>query len=89
MNIRPLGENVLIEPHKTEKKTATGIYLPEQSSDERKQQGKVMAVGPSEKITVKKGQKVIFKRYGSSEEIEMNGTSYLLIESKDILAVVE
>ncbi len=87
--IRPLGENVLVQPTKPEKKTATGIYLPENATDERRQEGKVIALGTSKEITVKKGEKVIFKRYGSSEEIEVAGESYILVNYKDILAVVE
>ncbi len=87
--IRPLGENVLIQPMKPEKKTATGIYLPENATDERRQEGKVMALGTSKDITVKKGEKVIFKRYGSSEEIEIAGEPYILVNHKDILAVIE
>lgn len=87
--IRPLGENVLVQPMKPEKKTATGIYLPESATDERRQEGKVIALGTSKDITVKKGEKVIFKRYGSSEDIEVAGESYILVSYKDILAVIE
>lgn len=84
-----MGENVLIQPVKPEKKTAAGIYLPENASEERRQEGKVIALGTSPDITVKKGEKVIFKRYGSSEEIEVHGEPYMLVNYKDILAVIE
>ncbi len=87
--IRPLGENVLIQPMKPEKKTATGIYLPENAGEERRQEGKVMAIGSSKDIAVKKGERVLFKRYGSSEEVEVAGEAYILVNYKDILAVVE
>lgn len=89
MNVRPLGENVLIQPSKPEKKTATGIYLPEDAHEERKQEGKVVALGTSKEITVKKGERVVFKRYGSNEEIEVAGEPYVLVNYKDILAVIE
>lgn len=89
MNVRPLGENVLIQPTKPEKKTATGIYLPENINEERRQEGKVVAVGTDKDMAVKKGEKVIFKRYGSSEEIEVAGEPYILVNYKDILAVIE
>lgn len=89
VNVKPLGENVLVQPTKPEKKTATGIYLPESASEERRQEGKVVALGTSKEITVKKGEKVIFKRYGSSEEIEVAGEPYVLVSYKDILAVIE
>ncbi|MEP7163018.1 MAG: co-chaperone GroES [Candidatus Moraniibacteriota bacterium] len=87
--IRPLGENVLLLPEKQEKKTATGIYLPENTTEERRQQGKVVAIGDDKKISVKKGQAVIFKRYGSTEEIEVGDQEYLLVNCKDILAIIE
>ncbi|TXH01249.1 MAG: co-chaperone GroES [Candidatus Moraniibacteriota bacterium] len=87
--IRPLGENVLIQPVKPEKKTATGIYLPETASEERRQEGKVVALGNSKDIAVKKGERVLFKRYGSSEEVEVAGEEYILVNHKDILAVIE
>lgn len=89
VNVRPLGENVLIQPTKPEKKTATGIYLPDNASEERRQEGKVVALGTSKDITVKKGEKVVFKRYGSSEEIDVAGEAYMLVNYKDILAVIE
>lgn len=89
ISIRPLGENVLIQPTKPEKKTATGIYLPESASEERRQEGKVVALGTSKDIAVKKGERVVFKRYGSSEEIDVAGEPYLLVNHKDILAVID
>lgn len=87
--IRPLGENVLIQPMKPEKKTSTGIYLPESVGEDRRQEGKVVALGTSKDIAVKKGEVVVFKRYGSSEEIDVAGEPYLLVNSKDILAVID
>lgn len=87
--IRPLGENVLVIPEKPTTKTASGIYLPETKSEGGKQQGKVAAVGDSKDIVVKKGQSVIFKRYGSSEEVLLGETEYILVNTKDILAVIE
>jgi chaperonin GroES len=87
--IQPLGENVLIQPAKIEKKTATGIYLPETASEERRQQGIVVAIGDDTSIKLKKGASVIFKRYGSSEEVEIDGVEYVIVAYKDILAVIE
>ena len=88
IDVKPLGENVLIHPEKPEQKTSAGIYLPDTASQERSQIGKVMAVGESDKIKVKAGQKVIFKRYGG-EEIKIEGEEYLIANYKDILAVVK
>jgi chaperonin GroES len=87
MNVKPLGENILIYPEKPEQKTSAGIYLPDTASQERSQIGKVMAVGESEKIKVKTGQKVVFKRYGG-EELKIDGEEYMIANYKDVLAIV-
>lgn len=87
-NVKPLGENVLVFPEKPEQKTSAGIYLPETASQERPQQGKVIAVGDSDKIKVKKGQHVIFNRYGGTE-IKIDGEEYLVTSYKDILAIID
>ena len=86
-NIKPLGENVLILPEKLEQKTSAGIFLPDTAREERPQQGRVMVVGESEKIKVSVNQKVIFNRYGGTE-VKIGTEEYLLVASKDILAVV-
>lgn len=85
--IRPLGENVLIQIEKAEQKTEAGIFLPETAKEDRSQFGRVMAIGESEKIRVKTGEKVIFRLYGG-EEITVQGEKYLLTNYKDILAVI-
>lgn len=86
-NVKPLGENVLIHPEKPEQKTAAGIYLPDTANQERSQLGSVVATGDSDKIKVKAGQKVVFRRYGG-EEIKVDGNEYLITNYKDILAVI-
>lgn len=87
VSVKPLGENVLVRPEKAEQKTAAGIYLPETAKEERSQFGTVVAIGESDKIKVKAGQKVIFRLYGG-EEITVSGEKYLLTSYKDILAIV-
>lgn len=70
-NIKPLFDNVLIKPEEAVAKTATGIYLPD-SAKEKPQKGTVMAVGPGATdnngkivpMQVKKGQKVMYKKWG-------------------------
>ncbi|HLC95443.1 MAG TPA: co-chaperone GroES [Patescibacteria group bacterium] len=86
-HVKPLGENILIHPEKPEQKTSAGIYLPDTASQERSQLGKVIAVGESDKIKVKAGQEVIFRRYGG-EEIKMDGEEYLIASYKDVLAII-
>lgn len=87
MNVKPLGKNILVLPQKIEKKTNTGIFLPETATQERPQQGKVMAVGESDKILVKTGQTVIYTRYGGTE-IKIDDKEYLIIKNDDVLAVI-
>ncbi len=88
INVTPLGENVLVHPEKPAEKTAAGIYLPETVSQERSQLGEVVAIGESDKIKVKTGQKILFRRYGG-EEVKIEGEEYLIASYKDILAIIE
>ena len=86
--IRPLGENVLVKMTKKETKTKSGIVLPDTVSEDRPQEGKVVAVGGSKLIKVKKNQRVIFAKYSGSE-MKINEEEYLIIKNEDILAVIE
>jgi chaperonin GroES len=86
--VKPLGKNVLVKPEKQDKKTKTGLYLPETASEERPQEGKVIAVGDNKDIKVKKNQTVIFRQF-SGTEVKIDGEDYLIIKNEDILAVVE
>jgi chaperonin GroES len=88
IRIQPLGENVLVRIESKETKTASGLYLPENATGEREQQGTVVAVGSDKEIKVKKGDTVIFKRYGTSEELKLAGADHILLNYKDVLAVV-
>jgi len=87
VNIQPLGKNILVLPQKAEKKTGTGIFLPDTATEERPQQGKVIAVGESDKIVVKAGQTVIYTRYGGTE-VKIDDTDYLIVKNEDVLAVI-
>jgi len=88
--IKPIGENILVKIKKEEKKTSSGIVLPETVSGEKPQEGEVIEVGNSEKIDekIKKGVKVIFAKYSGSE-LEIDKEEYLLLKAEDILAVIE
>ena len=88
ITVKPLGENVLVKPEKADKKTKSGIYLPENASEERPQEGKVIAIGDSEKIKVKKNQRVIYNRY-SGTEVKIDNEGYLIVKNNEILAVIE
>ena len=96
MKIKPLSNHILIEPIKEEEKTKTGILLPETAEKERPEQGKVIAVGPGRKtpsgkiipLDVKKGDLVLFKKYGP-DEVKIGDKEYLIAKEEDILAILE
>jgi len=96
MRIKPLSDYILIEPIKPEEKTKTGILLPETAEKERPEQGRVIAVGPGKRmesgkvvpVRVKKGDKVLFTKYGPTE-IKVNDKEYLIAREDDILAIIE
>ena len=90
MNIKPLGERVLIKQTKKEERTKGGIYIPDSAKEERKE-GEVIAVGTfkdGKELPLKKGDKVIYGGY-SSEEIEIEKEKHVFVEFKDILAKFE
>jgi chaperonin GroES len=94
-NIKPLFDNILIRPLEAEDRTSSGIILPD-SAKEKPQIGEIVAVGPGkvtpkgekELIVVKVGQKVMYKKWGGNE-VKVNGEELVLVEQKDILAVLE
>jgi chaperonin GroES len=91
MNIKPLGDRVVVKVMDTEERTESGIVLPD-TAKERPQQGKIVAVGPSasEKagIDLKEGDRVIYSKYGGTE-IKYEGEEYLILNCEnDILAVI-
>lgn len=89
MHIKPLGKRVLIKPVKEEERTAGGIYIPE-TAKEKKKQGIVVETGTADEkeIPIKKGDTILYTGY-SSEELEMNGEKYLILDTKDIIAKIE
>ncbi len=87
MKIIPLNDRVLIKPTVSEEKTASGLYIP-QTSQEKTQVAEVIAIGDSEDIKVKVGQKVLHDKYAGTE-IKADGEDYLIVTAGDILAVIE
>jgi chaperonin GroES len=97
-NLQPTAGYILVKPVQLQKKTASGIYLPD-SHDEKPQQAKVVSVGPDEitdsgaKRTApcKKGDLIIYKKWGGNEvKLGLGDKDELLfIEFKDVLAVVK
>lgn len=95
MNIKPLGDRVIIKPIAEDITTKAGIVLPETVEKEKAEKGEVLAVGPGRvldngevaPITVKVGDKVMFKKY-SPDEIKIDGQELLVISESDILAII-
>jgi chaperonin GroES len=94
-NIKPLFDYVLVKPVKSEEVLPSGIVIPD-SAKEKPQIGEIMAVGPGAHnedgklipMLVKIGQKVLYKKWGGNE-VKVGMEEWLLIEQKDVMAVVE
>ena len=85
MNVKPLGNRVIIEPKKTEEKTKGGIYLPDTAQDSENI-GTVVAISESIKEPqFKVGDKVMFEKYGG-KEISDNEQKFVVIDYKDVIA---
>lgn len=91
--IKPLFDNVLIKPVEAQERTASGIILPD-TAKEKPQIGIVMATGPGKieegkliPVTVKEGQKVMYKKWGGNE-VKVGNEEWTMVEEKDILAVL-
>jgi chaperonin GroES len=89
LNIKPLGDRVLVEPAQAETKTAAGIIIPD-TAKEKPQRGKVIAVGAGKKdepMTVKEGDLVLYGKY-SGTEITVDGVEFLIMRESDIYAII-
>jgi chaperonin GroES len=93
VKLNPCAGYLLIEPAEAQSRTASGIYLPE-TSDEKPQKGKILAIGADEvtehgatrKSQVKVGDVVIYKKWGGNE-VKIDNKEYLFVKFEDILAV--
>lgn len=94
-NITPASGYILVEPKKLEKKTESGIVLPD-SHEEKTQQGKVIAVGSSlvtdygtkKESPCKVGDHVVYKEWGGSEYKD-GDKEYMLLKFEDIMAIIK
>lgn len=95
MQLRPLGDRVLVKPDQAEEKTASGLYI-SKGAQEKPQRGSVIAVGAGKlddngnriPVDVKVGDVIIYGKYGGNE-IKIDGEDYLLMRDSDIYAIVE
>ncbi len=95
MNLKPLGDNLIVKPQKEEEKNS-GIVVPEEGKDKMPEKGEVVAVGPGRVLengnrlpmNVKVGDKIMFKKY-TTEEVKIDGEEYLVVAESNVVAVVE
>ena len=94
LNLLPTAGYILIEPSESQKRTESGIYLPDSANPEKPQKGKVLAVGEEEvlgngvkrKSPVKAGDMVVYKKWGGNE-LKVDNKEYLFVKFEDILAI--
>ncbi len=95
MKLKPLGDRVVVKAEdEQEARTASGLVIPD-TAKEKPQLGKVLAVGPGEvndkgertPPDVKEGDTVVYSKYGGTE-IKFEGQEYLILSSRDLLAII-
>ncbi len=95
INLKPLGDRLVVEPIEQEEVTPGGIVLPE-TAKEKPQQGKVLAVGPGARdeqgkrieMDVKVGDRVLYAKYAGTE-FKVDGKKLLILRESDVLAIIE
>jgi chaperonin GroES len=95
MNLKPLGDRLIVEPIEQEEITASGIMLPE-TAKEKPMQAKVLAIGPGARqengsriaIDVSKGDTVLYAKY-TGTEVKIENKKYLILNETDVLAIVQ
>ena len=95
MKIRPLNDRVLVQRMEEETTTKGGIIIPD-TAKEKPAEGKVIAVGNGRlgddgkrvALEVKKGDRVLFSKYGGTE-VKVAGNEYLIMREDDILGIIE
>ncbi|MEE9373803.1 MAG: co-chaperone GroES [Saprospiraceae bacterium] len=90
MKLKPINDRVVVKPAPADEKTKGGIIIPD-TAKEKPQRGKVVAVGPGkdgEKMTVKKGDKVLYGKY-AGQELQYDGDDLLIMREDDILVILD
>jgi chaperonin GroES len=96
MNLKPLDDRIVVRPNEAETQTASGLVIPD-TAKEKPQQGEVLAVGPGKRsetsgelipVDIKVGDTVLYSKYGGTE-VTVKGEDILVLNSRDVLAVVE
>jgi chaperonin GroES len=95
INLKPLGDRVVVEPVEQEEMTASGLVLPE-TAKEKPQKGVVLAAGPGARdddgkrvgLDVSVGETVLFAKYAGTE-FKVDGKKLLILKESDLLAIVD
>ena len=96
MNIKPIGDHIVVKTIKEEEVTASGIVLPDTMDTEKKAQGEVISIGPGKllengqraQMEVKIGEVILYKKWGG-DEVKVDGQEYKIITQEDVLAVLK
>ncbi len=96
MQIKPLGDKVIVKASSKEEKTKSGIVLPDTADKEKPEQGEVIAVGPGKLLdngsrapmSVKVGDKILFKKY-SPDEFKIDKEEFLVLSEGEIIGIIE
>jgi len=96
MEIKPLGDRIVVKPLEAEAKTKGGIVLPD-TAKEKPQEGKIVAVGKGKVLDngttqapeVKVGDKVLYGKYSGNEITTKEGEELLIMREEDILAIIK
>lgn len=94
MNLKPLGDRLVVEPTEQEETTSFGIVIPD-SAKEKPQQGKILALGPGRRdedgkrvdMDVAEGDTVLYAKYAGTE-VKIDGKKLLILKESDVLAIV-
>ena len=96
MSLKPLEDRIVVKPGDAEETTASGLVIPD-TAKEKPQQGEVLAVGAGKRsdttgeiipVDVKVGDIVVYSKYGGTE-ITVDGQDVLILNARDVLAIVE
>jgi chaperonin GroES len=88
MNFQPIGDRVLVKVQEVETKTASGIIIPDNASQEKPTIAEVIAIGKEvEHIAV--GDKIIYAKYAKNDTVTLDGIDYLVMETSEILGKFE
>ncbi len=96
MALQPLDDRIVVKPGESEETTASGLVIPD-TAKEKPQQGEVLAAGPGRRseqsgevipLGVSVGDTVVYSKYGGTE-ITVDGEDLLILQSRDVLAIVQ